>query len=80
MAFLPKSFKVIEKRPQPNVSNQKSIESDMIYQTEFMDMMIQEAICDTNHYDTGMDDFAVADGTNSDAAQTITLDDYDINE
>ena len=50
----------------------------MIYQTEFMDMMIQEAICDTNHYDTGMDDFALADGTNSDAAQTITLDDYDI--
>ena len=58
--------------------SKKSIDSDMIYQTEFMDMMmIQEAIC-VDH-ETGMDEGNLGglDATNSEGAATVTLDDFD---
>ena len=58
--------------------SKKSIDSDMIYQTEFMDMMmIQEAIC--MDYETGIDETNLggAEATNSEGAATVTLDDFD---
>ena len=38
--------------------DKSSIDSEIIYQTEAMEYMIQEAICD-NHYELDEDDFGV---------------------
>ena len=38
--------------------DKSSIDSEIIYQTEAMEYMIQEAICD-NHYEPEEDDFGV---------------------